>query len=43
MAMIDSKRNRIDFPVNTQNLRLELKPNEYTVPLRDKLEANYLK
>ena len=43
MAMIDSKRNRIDFPVNTQNLKLDLMPHEYTVPLRDKLEANYLK
>ena len=44
MLMNDPKnKTRQDFPVNTQNLMLNVKPNNAGKTLREKLEANYLK
>ena len=41
--MNETKKTRIELHLNTKNLILDLKPTDQKVPLRDKLEANYLK
>ena len=41
--MNETKKARIELHLNTKNLILDLKPIDQKVPLRNKLEANYLK
>ena len=41
--MNETKKARIELHLNTKNLILDLKPIDQKVPLRDKLEASYLK